>query len=272
LVDYPGFNLRLAKKLRQKGFKVNIVHYIAHNIWEWKKNRLHEMEKSLDLLLLIFPFEKALFEKSSLKAPYVGNPSLEAINNYAFDPHWREKCGLSPHKPLISLFPGSRKEEVEKNLKIQEAAALELIKRYPEYEVAISGVNVSAQFTYELMRESHLSLAKCGTVVLELALFQVPTVVTYRVSNLNFFIAKLLFHLDRLRFYSLPNILRQKRIFPELIGYFFSKENCITHAEILLKEPYRTKCIEGCKEMREILKSPLPCSEQAAMEILPLLE
>jgi lipid-A-disaccharide synthase len=276
LVDYPGFNLRLAKKLRKKNYSGKIIHYICPSVWAWKKERITSMAKTLDLLLCILPFEPKYFAYTNLEAIYVGNPTLESIENHTFRTDWKRRLGIPEKRPLLALFPGSRKEEIKRNLPLQLEAARLLKKDFPELLVCVSGAdsefyNIPYEYTYELMKDAALSFAKCGTVILELALLKTPTVVTYQISHINYLIAKHLFNLHKLPFFSLPNILLKKEVFPELIYYNFTAKNTYEKGKELLSSPRNENCLRDCMFVKEALETSRSCSEVGAEVILSLL-
>jgi lipid-A-disaccharide synthase len=276
LVDYPDFNLRLAGKLRKKGYRGKIIKYISPSVWAWKKERIYKMKTSLDLVLCILPFEPKYFAGSGLSAIYVGNPTLESIQNYPFDADWKRKLSIPEKKPILAIFPGSRNQEIKKNLPIQLQAAKLLKKEFPELIICVSGVSspyyqVPYEYTYELMKDAALSFAKCGTSILELALLQTPTVVNYQLSKLNFFIAKYFFNLHKIPFFSLPNILLKKECFPELIYYNFNSQNTYEKGKELLSSPKNEQTLRDCLFVKEALETSKPCSEFCAETLYELL-
>lgn len=238
-IDYPGFNLRLERSLRKKGYRGKLIHFISPTVWAWRKNRVQTMEKNLDLLLTIFPFEKACFAKTKLFVEYVGHPLTSQIQ---FSPEPREN--------ILALFPGSRKKEIERNLPLQLAVARKLQALDPTLQVHIS--NQSPLSNEVLMRTSKLALATSGTVTLELALYGTPTVVHYAVTALDLFLAQRIFRI-RLPFYCIVNIIENCQIFPELFGPHFTEEKLFFWAEKFLRDKKaRKECIEGCQR---VLKS-----------------
>lgn len=234
-IDQPDFSMKLAKGLRQGNFKGKIVQFVAPSVWAWRKKRIDAMAKHFDLLLTLFSFEPEYFSKTSLKTIWAGHPIVETIQ----DPQTIDD------KPLISIFPGSRPAEIIRNLPKQLEAAFQFCKKADKaFEIAVSSssnhtlTEIEAMIAslqkkepafcdqkvtivpfdkrYELMQRSTLAIAKCGTVNLELALHEVPTVVTYELSTLNRFLATYIIKLD-LPYYSIVNILKKKEIFSELI-------------------------------------------------------
>lgn len=288
LIDYPGFNLRLAKALRKKGYKGKIIHYIAPTVWAHGKERIGQMAETLDLLLTIFPFESHCFCRTSLRVEYVGNPLNEYIDRHHYATEWRK---ADPEKKMISLFPGSRKGEIQRNLPALLEAAARLQGEDPSLIFAISEMDstkellieklensplkqwmlVPPNYRYEMMRDSVLALAKSGTVTLELALHACPSVVVYNLSPLNRLIAKYVMRL-KLPHYCIVNILAGKRIFPELIENGFSSDRIYEEAKKLLDETHeRQECISECTRLKELLSTYRP-SEKAAYHITGLIQ
>ncbi|MGK5594739.1 MAG: lipid-A-disaccharide synthase [Parachlamydiaceae bacterium] len=274
LIDYPGFNLRLAKHLRKKGFTNKIVHYIAPTVWAWGKERIQTMSQTLDLLLTIFPFEKHFFDQhSSLNTKYVGNPLISQLKNHTYHPHWQKELGLTGH--LLALFPGSRKGDIERNLPLQIQAAQILLQKFPELKIAISCAHphlrplieqcirqsscsqttlVSDKYTYDLMKAASLAFSKSGTATLELALHGCPTVVTYELSRLNYLLAKYLFKIN-LPFYCIANILLKEKLFPEVIGFQLDPKELANEAVPLLNVNYRDYTEQASIRLKNLLST-----------------
>jgi lipid-A-disaccharide synthase len=291
LIDYPGFNLRLAKALRKKGYKGKIAHYIAPTIWAHSQNRIEHMAKTLDLLMIIFPFEKDCFSATDLPVVYVGNPLTEYLQNYSYQEDWRSTAGLDISLPIISLFPGSRAGEIYRNLPEMLAAASKLQQEYPELQFAISCTNiitqkiiqsllhsvnlqkayaVSSQYNYEMMRDSSAAIAKSGTVTLELALHECPSVAVYKLGFLNWLYAKFVLGL-KLSSYCIVNIIKGQIVFPELIEHGFSAQNIYLKAkELYTAGSEREACLYACRQVKEILYGN-KASEKAAEQIKELL-
>ncbi len=270
LIDYAGFNMRLAKRLRKEGFKGRIVQYISPKVWAWGKGRIPKLVETLDLLLVIFPFETACFEGTDLPVHYVGNPLTEE-NDLSTEPEF-----------LLGIFPGSRTSEIKLNLKRQLATAKALQKRFPALKVVVSVANdkvapfippdvETTHDTKGLMGRCYVALATSGTVNLELALRKIPTVVVYRLSLINALLAALIFRI-RLPFYCIVNICAKREVFPELIHYHFTPKKAIRRLLPLLEETdERRKCIENCTEVSQLLAKEHP-SACAARLITQLAE
>lgn len=264
-IDYPGFNLRMARHLRKKGFSSRLCHYICPSVWAWGKKRIPFMAKNLDLLLTILPFEQEYFSNTPLPVQYVGHPLVQRIKETPKQP-------LPLPQKTIALFPGSRKKEIERNLPIQLRTCQDLYAKDPDLFFALSVSEerffplieqkvrehapslplqyIPADQTYPLMQSAFLAIAKSGTVTLELALHEVPTVVTYAISPLDLFIARQIFRI-RLPHYCLVNIIGKKEIFPELFGPHFTQDALSTAMMHFLQDPQkRQACIKACQQLK----------------------
>jgi lipid-A-disaccharide synthase len=268
-IDYPGFNLRLARTLRKRGFTGKLVHYVCPSVWAWGKRRIPLMARTLDLLLCILPFECALFQGTPLKTLFVGNPIAQRVRG--------ERGQEKDAEPLIALFPGSRAHEIRRNLPYM----LRACERFPA-RIAVSATQeavvrqylrgaavelVPASETSALMRRAHFAMAKSGTVTLELALHRVPTVVIYAVSFLDYLIA---YHILRIRlpYYALPNVIAGREVFPELIGPRLTDQSLKTAlARITLESP---RIEQACEQLATQLEDKSP-SKEAAQALLPFL-
>jgi lipid-A-disaccharide synthase len=283
LIDYPGFNLRLAKALRKNGFKGEIIQYIAPSVWAHGEKRIESMSSTLDLLLTIYPFEARYFAHTPLKVEYLGNPLVENLQ-CTYCPDWRKQSGLEDNRAekerekerdsssrdrnLIAIFSGSRESEIKRNLPYQLQAAQELQQKNPQLTFAISvgqeshyplitsilsrysvhrAVLVPNRFNHELMSESYAAIAKSGTVTLELALHKCPTVVVYSLSTVNYLIAKYILRVN-LPYYCIVNILGEGEIFPEVIGKNLTAQAILPHLHSIIEnESHRKQIQERCE-------------------------
>lgn len=274
LIDYPGFNLRLAKALRQQGFKGKIVQYICPTVWAHGKKRIHHMANTLDLLLTIYPFENACFAETPLNTCYIGNPLVDNILTYQYKEQWHQEVGLSRTDPLLAIFPGSRIGEIEQNFPQQLKAAFELKKEVKSLQIAVSCAHESlklplekiirqmdsekahlipSHLRYELMRDCKTAIAKSGTVTLELALHEKPTIVTYQLTWLNAWVAHYILRLN-LPHYCIVNILGQNRIYPELISQNVTSEHILQSLRYIhCNHEIRLRIIAACQQVRSML-------------------
>ncbi|MBB3123978.1 lipid-A-disaccharide synthase [Mesoflavibacter sabulilitoris] len=250
-IDYPGFNLRIAKWAKVKGFKTH--YYISPQIWAWKEGRIKDIKRDVDQMYVILPFEKDFYEKKhNFPVHFVGHPLIDAISNRTQidDSEFRKTHNLSD-KPIIALLPGSRKQEITKMLSVM----LSLVNDYEDYQFVIAGapgqdydfykqfikqdnVNFINNKTYDLLSLSTAALVTSGTATLETALFKVPQVVCYKGSWISYQIGKRVVNLD---FISLVNLILEKEAVTELIQNDFNKKRLKKELDLILDEYERTK-------------------------------
>ncbi|MBX6680425.1 lipid-A-disaccharide synthase [Chlamydia gallinacea] len=272
-IDFPDFHLFLIKKLRKSGYRGKIIHYVCPSIWAWRQNRKKVLEKNLDVLLLILPFEKDLFLHSPLKTIYLGHPLVETAKQFRPCKEWKEKLAI-PNKPIVAAFPGSRPGDVIRNLTVQVRAFLSsslagthqllVSSSHDKYDDLLSNLLkkegcenshiIPSALRYQLMHSCDFALAKCGTIVLETALHQTPTIVTCLLSSFDNFLAKYIFKIF-LPAYSLPNIITNSIIFPEFIGgkHDFSHEEIAVAMDILSNPEIKEKQKRACKHFFDIM-------------------
>jgi lipid-A-disaccharide synthase len=271
LVDYPGFNLRIAKFAKSLGIRV--VYYISPQIWAWKESRVEIIKKYVDEMLVILPFEKDFYKKHHFEAKFVGHPLLDAIANVpTIDiAEFKLKHGLDDRE-IIALLPGSRKQEVEKMLSLM----LSVRPNFSQYQFVIAGapslpkdfyqqyvdkqVHFVSNETYSLLQCSTAALVTSGTATLETALFRVPEVVCYRASTISYEIGKRL--VKNIRFISLVNLIMDKEIVKELIQVELTTENLIRELNSILTTN-REKILEDYQLLQQKLGSH-GASERAA--------
>ncbi len=250
-IDYPGFNLRIAKWAKAKGFKTH--YYISPQIWAWKEGRIKVIKRDVNQMYVILPFEKDFYEKKhNFPVHFVGHPLIDAISNrkQIDDSKFRKTHNLSD-KPIIALLPGSRKQEITKMLSVM----LSLVNDYEDYQFVIAGapgqdydfykqfikqdnVNFISNKTYDLLSLSTAALVTSGTATLETALFKVPQVVCYKGSWISYQIGKRVVNLD---FISLVNLILEKEAVTELIQNDFNKKRLKKELDLILDEYERTK-------------------------------
>lgn len=270
-IDYPGFNLRMEKYLKKRGFKAELIHYICPSVWVHGKGRIKTMEQSLSQLLCILPFEKLCFEGSSLPVTYVGHPLVTRVKEHQFIP-----IEDLVDKKVVAIFPGSRTKEIDRNMPFYAGLIKDLMGKDKHLHFAISTARpslvskieqilsaygldntqrisfIQAGRTYDLMNMAYIAIAKSGTVTLELALHKVPTVVTYGATRLDIFIAQHILRVN-LPYYSLPNILAGRKIFAELIGPRLTTQALLHEATSLLDPHLHTLCQDSCHDIITIL-------------------
>lgn len=255
LVDYPGFNLRIAAFAKQH--HIHVSYYISPQIWAWKENRIKIIKKNVDLMLCILPFEKDFYAKHGYKAYFVGNPLLESVNLEAISKK------SNPEK-TIALLPGSREQEVKKMLPIM----LQATKDFPEYKAVIAGaahlgesfyqkiiqnVNCEIHFNkmHEVLKNANAALVTSGTATLETALLQVPQLVCYIANPISYQIAK---RLVKIEYISLVNLIMDKEVVLELIQNDMNVDRLKRELkEILPGGSNREEMLDNYKKIPEIL-------------------
>ncbi|MDB5193430.1 MAG: lipid-A-disaccharide synthase [Segetibacter sp.] len=269
LIDYPGFNIRIAEWAKQQGLK--IVYYISPQIWAWKEKRVHTIKKNVDKMLVILPFEQDFYKKWDYKVEYVGHPLVEVIDEF------KKEHPLQKHEEkVIALLPGSRKQEILKKLPIM----LEVSKAFPSYQFIVAKApgqedsfyepflapykNVSAVggATYDLLNRSTAALVTSGTATLEAALFGVPEVVCYKGNPISYSIAK---RVIKIKYISLVNLIMDKLVVTELIQHDLTTENCIRELKLLLEDNIRKQQLkQDYKALQDLLSKGGRASDQAA--------
>ncbi len=261
LVDYPGFNLRIAKFAKQAGFKV--FYYISPKVWAWKESRVKALKKYVDKLLIIFPFEVDYFAKHGIDAVYCGNPLVDTLVEAKKDNTFASRNNLGS-KPIVAVLAGSRVQEIKHNLPVMLSLANKLqqyqlvIAGAPSldlsvYEPFISNVDVKIVFnqTQELLKHSVAAMVTSGTATLEAALLNVPEVVCYRGSLVSMLIAGIFI---KVKYISLVNLIMDKEIVRELIQFKLSSQTLYNELSNLLPgQPGREKMLASFTELRKVL-------------------
>jgi lipid-A-disaccharide synthase len=251
LIDYPGFNLRIAKWARKKGFKIH--YYISPQIWAWKEGRIASIKRDVDEMYVILPFEKDFYEKKhDFPVHFVGHPLIDAIyDRKQVDPEKFRKEHDLDGRPIIALLPGSRKQEISKMLKVM----LSVVEDFNEYQFVIAGapsqeasfytpyikkqnVHLLLNRTYDLLSVSNAALVTSGTATLETALFKVPQVVCYKGSRISYEIAK---RVIKLKYISLVNLILDKEVVTELIQTEFNSNRLRKELTYILDDYTRAK-------------------------------
>ncbi len=273
LVDYPGFNLRIAEFAHRKGFKV--VYYISPQVWAWKRGRVKKIKKYVDEMLVILPFEKEFYARYGMKVHFVGHPLLDALKQEKHQPKelFLKQNNLSG-KPVIALLPGSRKQEVSKMLRIM----LGVVDDFPDYQFVIAGVNslgkdfynqhlinnsVKVLFnqTHDILFHADAALVTSGTATLETALIGTPEVVCYKGNRLSYEIAKRIIKVD---YISLVNLIMERPVVKELIQHELTVSNLKAELNLLLSDKkQRQRVLSDYDELRKKLGNS-GASEKAA--------
>lgn len=274
LVDYGGFNMKIAAFAKQNGIPVH--YYIPPKVWAWNQKRALKLKQITDQIYSILPFEPEFFAKFGMEVHYVGNPLLDEIRKFKPHDFFFQKNELS-YQPIIALLPGSRKQEIEAMLDRMIA----LVKEFPNAQFVIAGVEslpasvykpakkagIKLVFnqTYDLLSHATAAVVTSGTATLETALFRVPQIVVYRTSSVSYQIAK---RLIRVPFISLPNLIAGKEVVKELIQEDFSVENLRAELQRIFTDVvYKGNMLQGYDLIREKIGEE-SASERTARIIL----
>jgi lipid-A-disaccharide synthase len=271
LVDYPGFNLRIAEWAHLQGFRV--VYYISPQVWAWKKNRVFKIKKYVDEMIVILPFEKDFYDKYDYPVSYVGHPLLDALPEAKEEStEIRRKLDMND-QPIIALLPGSRKQEVKKMLSIM----LTQVSNFPNYQFVIAGapsledefykeiignkdIKIVHNQTHQLLQISHAALVTSGTATLETALIGIPEVVCYKGSRISFEIAK---RIVDIKYISLVNLIMDQEVVKELIQQELNEKNLKIELSKILEGGGREKMLQSFIDLKEKLGAG-GASERAA--------
>ncbi|MBC8047428.1 MAG: lipid-A-disaccharide synthase [Fimbriimonadaceae bacterium] len=270
-IDYPGFNLRILPFVKNLGIKT--IYYISPQLWAWNSKRVNIIKRYADKMLVILPFEKDFYKNYQYEVDFVGHPLLDEISNKMKNPLFYKINNLSKD-PIIAILPGSRKQEIAKNLPIM----LSLTKHFPEfifviacapglhkqfYEQFYNSSNIYYLFnqTYDILLHAEAAVVTSGTATLETALFNVPQIVCYKGNIISYIIAKQLVHV---KYISLVNLILDKEVVPELIQHTFA-ENKLKAAfqRLVFNDDYRTAMRESYSELKNKLGDE-GASERAA--------
>ena len=282
LVDYPGFNLRMAKFAHERGLKV--FYYISPQVWAWKRRRVHKIKASVDKMLVILPFEEEFYKRYGVDVTYVGNPLLDELAKFgtANRSIFLRRNSLGEKREIIALLPGSRKQEIKRVLPVM----LKAVPHFPEYQFVVAGVSsiekdlyksvignadvfLVENQTYELLQNSSAALVTSGTATLETALFSVPEVVCYKATDLSYRLAKWMI---KVKFISLVNLVMGKEVVKELIQGDLNEDNVVKELDALLHNGRRQRqLLEDYEELKGRLGNA-GASEKAAEVILTAMK
>ena len=277
LVDYPGFNLRIAKFAHDNGLKV--FYYISPQVWAWKRRRVKKIKQSVDEMLVILPFEEDFYKKYGVNVNYVGNPLLDALSrtNEISRLSFSRKNSLSEKREIIALLPGSRTQEVKRTL----PTMLSVMSKFPDYQFVIAkapsldkdfyknmlgdaNVQIVENQTYDLLQHASAALVTSGTATLETALFTVPEVVCYKANPISYWIAR---YLIRVKYICLVNLILNKEAVKELIQGNLNTDNLNDELNKLLHDFKRQRqLLEDYETLKDVMGSA--GASQKAAEII----
>ena len=282
LVDYPGFNFRIADFAHQQGLKV--FYYISPQLWAWKRRRVKKIQRAVDKMLVILPFEEEFYKRYGVDVTFVGNPLLDEMAKFGTSNRsiFLRRNSLGEKREIIALLPGSRKQEVKRVLPLM----LKAVKHFPDYQFVIGGVssldkslyksiigNADVFFvenqTYELLQNSSAALVTSGTATLETALFSVPEVVCYKATGFSYRLAKWMI---KVKFISLVNLVMDKEVVKELIQDDLTEDNLVEELNRLLHNGnHQRQLLEDYEELKDRLGNA-GASGKAANAILDAMK
>jgi lipid-A-disaccharide synthase len=267
LIDYPGFNLNFAKKLKE--LNVKVIYYISPQIWAWGQSRIKKIKAYVDKMIVVFPFEEKIFKDENINVDFVGHPLLDVLKNYNFlsKKELYEKFNLDTEKEILLLLSGSRKHEVQTILPEMIKAAEKLAEKFNFQIIVCASPNIGIDFfeniidikafkiirgyTYDLMKYAKLGIIKSGTSTLEAAIFELPMVIVYKTNHLTYLIGKKLIKLKEI---GMANIIAGENVVPELIQNNLTENKIYEEAKkILLDE----KLYAGIKSKFSKVKTKL---------------
>ncbi|CAM4402850.1 lipid-A-disaccharide synthase [Pedobacter westerhofensis] len=263
LIDFPGFNLKIAAFAKEHHIKV--CYYISPKVWAWNQKRVLKIKKVVDKMFCILPFEVDFYQQWGMKVDYVGNPLLDEKSAFVPDASFLSRNGLN-NTEIIALLPGSRKQEIERLLPVM----LSVISNFPDQQFVVAAApsfqpayyeqfngaeNVKLVFgqTYDLLQVAKAAVVASGTATLETALFKVPQVVVYKGGAISIAIARMLV---KIRFISLVNLIMDKKVVTELIQNDCNTENVTAELKSLLNGPERADMLESYMDLAKIMGDP----------------
>lgn len=279
LVDYPDFNLRLAAKLHRRG--IPVVYYVSPQIWAWRRGRLRQIRRHVSRMLVLFPFEEALYREAGVPVTFVGHPLVERLRPLADREAFLRECALDPGRPVVAVLPGSRGREVAHNLPPLRRAAellrsarpdLQLVLAgaplLPDAALAASGIPVLRGRTHGLLGAADAGIVASGTATVEAALLGLPMVVVYRLSPVTYLLGRPLVRLQR---FAMVNLIAGRDVVPELIQGDFTPERVVAETLRLLDDSARREAMgRDLAEVRARLGGP-GASQRAAGAVAAFL-
>jgi len=267
LIDFPDFNLRLARRLKKR--HIPVVYFVSPQVWAWRKGRVKQLKERIVKMIVIFDFEEEIYRQAGVPVEYVGHPLVDRVRAHLTRREFCAQAGLDPSVPIIALLPGSRRKEVSTNLPVMLDAATRLAQgRKLQFVVAVAptidahwlettllaryagriAVRTAANATYDAMQHSEVAVVTSGTATLEAALRERAMVVVYRVSALTWLVGKLLV---KVPYYCMVNILAKRELVPELMQNDFKAAKVAARVEYLLDHPEaRQAMIEGLQSLK----------------------
>ena len=281
LIDFPGFNLNLAKKIKKNSQnKLHVTYFISPQVWAWNERRINHIKKYINTMLVIFPFEEKYYKKKNISSHYVGHPFLDDLKCKLYSSS-KKDLGFDENKKLIGVFPGSRSEEVKQHLPIYLDAVHQFQQKNPNTECALGlapGFDKSKiEQQYDIRKitvfdKNQLLMLGCcdvalvtsGTISLEATFMNIPTIVSYRLSYISWIISKILL---KTKYISITNIMHNSMVVPELIQHNVTSKNIIKHLTQILYED-NLKIKNTLKEVQDLFLQKHNAINSAANHII----
>ena len=279
LIDYPGLNLKLARAAKNRN--IQVLYYIAPQVWAWGSNRIQKMVRLVDKMAVIIPFEEKLFRNAGIDAKFVGHPLLEVVASRHSKQEFFRLNGLALDKKVIGLLPGSRVQEIKRLLPEMIITAKRFVKKHPEFEVVIgrtssvpeelyrdlicknNNILLLENSTYDVMKHSDLLIVASGTATLESALFGTPLMIVYKVDPISYFIGRQLIKIDSI---GLVNVIAERKIVPEFIQHKFRSNYMLPQMEAMLfNDEERSRVIHDLNQIKQKLGEPGASQRSAAI-------
>lgn len=280
LVDFAGFNMRIARWAKEHGFRT--YYYIAPKVWAWNTGRVKSLKKYVDRIFSILPFEPAFFKKHDCEVDYVGNPVNDSVHQFRLNPDFRKKYGLSD-KPIIAVLPGSRKQEIEHMLAYMVAVYPPFIRDYQFVIAAVphfpakyyenfkrhEDIHIITSDTYNILANATAAVVTSGTATLETAMFEVPQVVVYKGSAASYLIARAVV---KVKYISLPNLIADAPVLKELIQDDFNPPNLLAELKRILTPEVQEFQKTKYQEIKSLLGHPGASNTTAKLMVKYLKE
>jgi lipid-A-disaccharide synthase len=274
LIDYPDFNITLARKAKAAG--VPVLYYVSPQVWAWRSGRVKKIAAVVDRMAVLFPFELACYEKTGLPCEFVGHPIAENIDFDQSKEELKKSLGLDPQKGVVTLLPGSRPNEIFKHQTIIREVAEKIHNEYPDMQIVVplvKGSSLTETFpdyveviygrTTEAVACSEAAAVTSGTATLETALLGIPMVVFYKISPVTFYIGRILTNLKHI---SLANILLDRKVLLELVQEDANSDNIFAEVKRILNDrTYREKMQASMKEIRDAMEGKKPSARVASI-------
>jgi lipid-A-disaccharide synthase len=283
LVDYPDFNLRLARALKKRG--IPVVYYVSPQLWAWRRGRIRTIKECVARMLVLFPFEEDLYRDAGVPVTFVGHPLVERVSGAADRAGFLRDAGLDPERPVLAVLPGSRPQEVAHNRPPLEGALARIAARRPDVQFLLAaaphlpdatfgtllrqpGLRCVRGRTHEALGSANAGLVASGTATVEAALLGMPMVVVYRLSPLTYLLGRPLMRVDR---FAMVNLIAGREVVPELIQSDFTAERAADEALVLLEDDARAERMRAdLAEVRRRLGAP-GASKRAADAVAAFL-